>query len=58
MMSHFNFSELYRDALAERDPQHKVVLLRLVTEALEQWRHNLAGSVDRTLTKDFQHQEK
>lgn len=54
MMSHSDFSELYRNALAERDPQQKNVLLHLVAEALEQWRHNLAGSVDRTLTNDFQ----
>jgi len=34
---HKDFSDLYRKALAERDPYHKRLLLHLVKEALEEW---------------------
>ena len=37
MMGNGDFSQLYRNALAERDPEQKAVLLRGVQERLDQW---------------------
>ena len=32
-----NFSQLYRQAFAERDPERKMVLLGQVRKAIEEW---------------------
>lgn len=38
-----DFSELYRNALAERDPHNKALLLRRVKEVLTEWEKKSQG---------------